>query len=143
MKNIVINNYVNVLIDPNNRFKAEKLTLLSGIRSDLKGSKFLIDSTILYGTDSSTAFCEIYDIVGKYRNVKPKTLMRAISYSLAQSFSIAERLSALVGVNIPSSDIHSGLVIAYLGRLFKNPALAACNIQELISMPDTDKKISR
>lgn len=124
MENKRLTEYRTVVADPSFRLTAEKLTLKCGVRSDLKGSRCLVDAIILYGTEMCTGFCEIYRIIGELRNIKYKSVMREISYAIAQAFGIAERLSRLVGVTLTESDIHSALVIAYLGRIFRNPDLA-------------------
>lgn len=124
MNDLLLNEYKQVLSDPSFRLTAERLTLKCGVRADLKGSDSLADAVILYGTDTCTAFCEIYRIIGAVHDVKPKSIMRAISYAITQAFDLAERLSDMIGTTIPPDHVHSGLVIAYLGRLFKNPELS-------------------
>ena len=124
MNELLLNEYKKVLSDPSFRLTAERLTLKCGVRADLKGSDCLVDAVILYGTDMCTRFCEIYRIIGEVRNIKPKSVMRLISYTVMQAFDLPSRLSEMVGTTIPPDHVHSGLVIAYLGRLFKNPALS-------------------
>lgn len=113
-----------VLSDPSFRLTAERLTMKCGVRSDLKGSRSLVDAIILYGTELCSGFCEIYRIIGEVRGLKPKSVMREIAYAISQAFGIVERLSRLVGVTLSDNDIHSGLVIAYLGKIFRHPDLA-------------------
>lgn len=124
MENNRLTEYMTVLADPSFRLTAERLTMQCGVRADLKGSKCLVDAIILYGTEMSTGFCEIYRIIGEVRRIKPKSVMREISYAIFQAFGIAERLSQMVGITITDNDIHNGLVIAYLGKIFKHPDLA-------------------
>ncbi|MDE7107320.1 MAG: sporulation initiation factor Spo0A C-terminal domain-containing protein [Clostridiales bacterium] len=124
MENNVLSEYLTALSDPSFRLTAERLTMKCGVRSDLKGSKCLVDAIILYGTELCTGFCEIYRIIGELRNIKPKSVMREIAYAISQAFGIVERLSKLVGVTLSDNDIHSGLVIAYLGKIFQHPDLA-------------------
>ena len=116
--------YISALSDPSFRLTAERLAIKCGIRSDLKGSKCLVDAIILYGTEQCDGFCDIYRIIGEVRKIKPKSVMREISYAIAQAFGIVDRLSSLVGITLTENDIHSGLVIAYLGKIFKHPDLA-------------------
>ena len=120
----LLSEYVAVLGDSSFRLTAERLIMKCGVRSDLKGSNCLVDAIILYGTELCTGFCEIYRIIGEVRGIKPKSVMREISYAIVQAFGIVERLSKLVGVPLTQNDIHSGLVIAYLGKIFKHPDLA-------------------
>ena len=124
MENNRLTEYMTVLADPSFRLTAERLTMMCGVRADLKGSKCLVDAVILYGTEMATAFCEIYRIIGEVRRIKAKSVMREIAYAIAQAFGIAERLSKLVGVPLTDNDIHNGLVIAYLGKIFRHPDLA-------------------
>lgn len=124
MENKVLSEYLTALSDPSFRLTAERLTMKCGVRSDLKGSKCLVDAIILYGTELCTGFCEIYRIIGEIRNIKPKSVMREIAYAISQAFGIVDRLSKLVGVTLSDNDIHSGLVIAYLGKIFQHPDLA-------------------
>ena len=119
-----LSEYIEVLADSSFRLTAERLTMKCGVRSDLKGSKCLVDAIILHGTELCSGFCEIYRIIGEVRNIKPKSVMREISYAISQAFGIVDRLSRLVGVTLTDNDIHSGLVIAYLGKIFKHPDLA-------------------
>lgn len=124
MNDTIFNEYTATLADPSFRLTAERLILKCGVRADLKGSRCLIDAVILYGTELCYGFCEIYRIIGALRNLKPKSVMREITYAINQAFDLPTRLSKMIGANIPASDVHSGLVIAYLGRLFKNPDLS-------------------
>lgn len=124
MENKVLSEYLTALSDPSFRLTAERLTMKCGVRSDLKGNKCLVDAVILSGTELCTGTCEMYRIIGEIRNIKPKSVMREISYALAQSFGIAERLSKMIGIHLTENDIHCALVIAYLGKLFRHPDLA-------------------
>ncbi len=116
--------YAAAIADKTFRLTAERLVLKCGVRADLKGFYRLVDCVIIYGTELCTEFCRIYRIVGEINGLQAKSVMREISYALKQSFDAPAKLSALIGFNIPESEIHSGLVIAYLGRLFKNPELS-------------------
>ena len=113
-----------VIDDPTFRLTAERLVIKSGVRADLKGSGSLIDAVILFGTGMCSGFCDIYRTIGEIRGIKPKSVMREISYAVSQAFNLSQNLSAMVGTTIPEQDIHNGLVIAYLGRIFKNPSLS-------------------
>lgn len=123
MENKVLSEYLTALSDPSFRLTAERLTMKCGIRSDLKGSKCLVDAIILSGTELCTGTCEMYRVIGEIRNIKPKSVMREIAYAILQSFRVAERLSKLIGILLTDNDIHSSLVIAYLGKIFKHPDL--------------------
>ena len=124
---MISNDCVSVLSDSTFRLTAEKLVLKCGVRADLKGCRCLIDAVILFGTGMYTGFCDIYRAVGSVHGLQAKSVMREISYAIAQAFNLADNLSKLIGTPIPKSDIHNGLVIAYLGRLFQNPSLAIYN----------------
>ena len=124
MEKIILNEYTKVLAVPSFRLTAEKLVYRCGVRADLKGCKCLVEAVILYGTETCEEFCEIYRIIGALRGINYKSVMREITYAIAQAFNLCERLSEMIGTFIPPTDIHASLVIAYLGRLFKNPDLA-------------------
>ena len=124
MENNALTEYLTALTDPSFRLTAERLTMKCGVRSDLKGSKCLVDAIILSGTELCTGTCEMYRVIGEIRNIKPKSVMREIAYALTQSFCVAERLSKMIGVLLTDNDIHSALIIAYLGKLFRHPDLA-------------------
>lgn len=124
MNTFLTSEYPSALADPSFRLTAEKLVLKIGVRADLKGYDCLVDAVILYGTELCTRFCDIYRIIGGLRRLKHKSVMREISYAVYQAFDLPRRLSALVGADIPASDIHNSLIIAYLGKLFRNPSLA-------------------
>ncbi|MDE6401604.1 MAG: hypothetical protein K2L54_03225, partial [Clostridiales bacterium] len=79
---------------------------------------------ILYGTGACTGFCEIYRIIGLLRGIKPKSVMREISYALSQANGIEINLSLLAGLRVNKTDVHNALVIAYLGKIFKSPELS-------------------
>lgn len=124
MNDIYLDTPFDIIGDKTFRATAERLVIKCGVRADLKGFARLVDAVILYGTETSASFCEIYRMIGEMRKLKPKTVMREISYAVMQAFDIAGRLSELIGLPVPPSDIHSGLVIAYLGKLFQNPDLS-------------------
>lgn len=116
--------HIELTTDKTFRFTAERLVLKCGIRADLKGSDALADCVILYGVGAVTGYCDIYRAVGKLRGVSPKSVIREISYAIAQAFDIEEKFSALVGIRVRRQDIHCSLLIAYLGKLFRNPDLS-------------------
>ncbi len=124
MSTLVLNDNMSLLSDPSFRLTAEKLAIKCGIRADLMGFNRIVDAVILCGVGECTNSTEIYARVGALRNIKPKSVLRVITYAIRHAFDLPARLSAMIGIPIPESDIHSGLVIAYLGRLFQNPSLA-------------------
>ena len=113
--------YSDIVCDRTFRKTAGLLVAKSGMRSDLKGYTYLIDAVILYGTGASESFCEIYRIIGEMRRLKTKTVMRELSYCIAQSSSISDGLTALTGVAVKPMDVHCGMVISCLGEVFKHP----------------------
>lgn len=116
-----LNEYTSVVSDTTFRLTANKLLIRCGIRADLKGYDCLTDAVILYGTGLCTRFCEIYRIIAANRNIKPKSVMREISYAINGTHGIHEKISALIGIDIPNTVVHNGLVIAYLGVIFRDP----------------------
>lgn len=112
------------LRDPVFRTTAERLVMRAGVSAKYKGAHTLADTVILYGTDVSHKFCTLYDIVADYRELKPKTVMREIDYAISQARELPVRLSVMIGTTVRADSIHSGLVISYLGLMFKNPNLS-------------------
>ena len=86
--------HIELTTDKTFRFTAERLVLKCGIRADLKGSDALADCVILYGVGAVTGYCDIYRAVGKLRGVSSKSVIREISYAIAQAFDIEEKFSA-------------------------------------------------
>lgn len=113
--------YMSVLSDNTFRHTANKLLIKCGIRAELNGYHYLTDAIVLYGTETCTKFCEIYRIIAAHRRIKPKSVMREISYAINNSIAIHERISELIGIDIPQDVVHNGLVIAYLGVIFRDP----------------------
>lgn len=115
---------MSLLCDQTFRFTAEKLVLRSGVRADLTGFNYLVDAVIFNGTETYIHTCEIYAHIGQLRRAKVKTVMRSISYAIGNAIDLPARLSEMIGITITAADIHNGLVIAYLGKLFRSPALS-------------------
>ncbi|MCH5158319.1 MAG: hypothetical protein J1F33_03875 [Clostridiales bacterium] len=113
--------YSDIVCDAEFRLTAGLLVAKSGARPDLKGYAHLIDAVILYGSGVAQSFCEIYRIIGELHRKKTKTVMREMSYCVAQSPAMPQMLTALTGVPVRLSDIHLGLVISCLGEIFKRP----------------------
>ncbi len=124
MENIIKNEYAELTADKSFRLTAERLVFRCGIHSNLKGYDCLADAVILYGTGACTGFCEIYRIIGLLRGLKPKSVMREISYAISQTRDIHIQLSKLTGFIVDKNDVHNALVIAYLGRIFRSPELS-------------------
>lgn len=106
------------------RKRAEKLVYRCGVRADLKGSECLVDAVILYSIGASGSFYKLYELVGAYRNKKPKTVLREISYSISQATDLALHITELIGCAVPDSEIHSSLVIAHLGKALDDHDIA-------------------
>lgn len=124
MENIIKNEYAELTADKSFRLTAERLVFRCGIHSNLKGYDCLADAVILYGAGACTGFCEIYRIIGLLRGLKPKSVMREISYAISQTRDIHIQLSKLTGFIVDKNDVNNALVIAYLGRIFRSPELS-------------------
>ena len=98
------------------RRDAVSLVVKCGVRADLRGFDCLVDAIVFSVLNPRVGFCNIYKRIGDDIGVKQKTVMREISYAIAQAFDIRSALSAIVGVKIPQNDVHSSLVIAYLAN---------------------------
>ncbi len=108
----------NIVFDMNARRSAESLVLRCGIHANLKGFSRLTDAILLYGTDENGSLCKLYRKIAELRSLKPKTVIREISYAIAQSPRLDIRLSELVGSVFCSDEIHNGLVIAALSTVY-------------------------
>lgn len=124
MKNRFSDNYLELLNDRDFRNTAEALAIRSGIRTDLTGFSLLVDAIILYGTQTCVMSGKIYRIIAEVRDRQYKSVNRSISYDIRHSPDVHIRLSELVGIPFRECDIHSSMVISYLGTLFRNPAVA-------------------
>ena len=121
MPRIITNEHKSVIEDAMFRKTAERLVLLCGVRADLSGYRCLTDAIILYGTEMCSGFGEIYDIVGQYREIQAKSVMRDICYAIRQSYDLRRKMCEMLGIDISDADIHNGLVIAYLSAIFRDP----------------------
>lgn len=113
--------FADIVCESTFRQTAERLLTKSGVRSDLRGYFYLIDAIILYGTGCTASFCDIYNIVSEMRGIKTKTIVREITYCVAQSKEIVNKLPRLLGISVKATELCSSMVIAGLGELFKRP----------------------
>ncbi len=102
-----------------NRIDADMLLLRSGVPSNLIGFDYLCDAVLLVGKNSKMRPCEVYAAVGEYRHVKPKTVMRVISYALNSASSLAKNLGKLTETTVDPNDVHNAFVIGYLATLLR------------------------
>ncbi len=107
----------NIVLDPIARRDVERLVLKCGIHANLKGFSRLTDAVLLYGAGETDSLCELYRTIAELRALKPKTVIREISYAISQSPRLDTRLSELVGSVFCSDEIHNGLVIAALATV--------------------------
>lgn len=117
------NNIANICI--NNRTHADAIGLVHkcGVRADLKGSDCLAEAITLYAENRNQGFCEIYRIIAERRGLKPKSVLRQISYALNASTGITERISEITGLTFDEQDVHAARIIAYLARLLELPEI--------------------
>ncbi len=127
MNTLISSEHISLLEDRTFRNTADRLVVRLGVRPDLTGFRLLSDAVILYGT-GNYSFCTIYKMVAAYRSIKPKTVPRLISYALSEAIGLLENLRDLTGVLFREADIHAGLIIAHLGKIFKDPDLARKDI---------------
>lgn len=113
--------FADIVCEPTFRHTAERLLTKSGVRSVLKGYFYLIDAIILYGTGCTASFCDIYNIVAEIRDVKTKTIVREMTYCVAQSKDVVNKLPRLLGIDVKATELCTSMVIAGLGELFKRP----------------------
>ena len=96
------------------------IVLKCGIQPSLKGCEYLAEAIEMY-TAGDYSFTEIYRTIGERNGIKAKSVMRNIAYAISQGFDVCKKLSAIVGVEIPDAQIHTSLVISYLGHILKPP----------------------
>ena len=111
-------------VDDKRRFLAEKLVLHCGVPACLIGYDALVDCVNLSSEMPSYGICNIYAAVGAARKIKPRSVLRNISYAICKANNIAESLSNIVGARVLPQEVHAGLVISYLGKIVKNPILS-------------------
>lgn len=117
------NNIANVFINKGTRAAAIGLVHKCGVRADLKGSDCLAEAVMLYAENRNKGFCEIYRIIAERRGLKPKSVLRQISYALNASTDITERISEITGLAFDEQDVHAARIIAYLARLLELPEI--------------------
>ena len=115
-----------IALNPVARREVERLVLKCGVHANLKGYSRLIDAVLLYSSTSYT-LGELYRAIAEMHAIKPKTVIREISYALKQSHHIEKRLSEIIGSTFSSHEIHCGLVIAELAALLHSRA-ASCTV---------------
>lgn len=108
--------YKEYVEDKSIRHKAELLVLKCRVPAKFIGFDFLVDSIILFNAAELRGFYDIYSAVALIRRRSVKAVIRDICYAIKHSFALHASLSDLVGFPVAESDIHIGLVIAYLAK---------------------------
>lgn len=94
--------------------KAMNLVLQCGIPPDLVGCKYLTEAIELKALNNHKAM-SIYRTIAQRNAIKPKSVIRDISYALSKSETLHRLLSKLLGdVPIDKKQLHNSLVITYL-----------------------------
>lgn len=106
--------------DKKARTKAINLILKCGVPPCLVGYEYLTKATEIYAK-GNYSITDVYRIIAEQSDIKPKSVMRNISYAISQSFDFCNRLSDIMGIKIPSSEIHNALVISYLATKINDP----------------------
>ena len=101
------------------RLIAKNLILKCGVPPKLVGFKYLTKAVELYADGEYDAM-KIYKRIAATENIHDKRVARDIAYAIEHSYNLCQKLSALVGTEIPESQIHNGLVISYLAEEMKN-----------------------
>lgn len=92
---------------------AMNLVLKCGVPPTLKGSRYLAEAVEMYA-GGEYSFTDIYKRIAANNGVRPKSIMRDIAYALSQGFDFSQRLSQVLEIPIPETQMHSGLAISYL-----------------------------
>lgn len=98
---------------------ALNLVLKCGVPPTLKGHKYLAEAIELYA-DGDYSYSDLYRRIAENNDVKPKSIMRDISYAISQGFEFTERLSELMDMPIPREQMHNALAISYLAIKLKS-----------------------
>lgn len=101
--------------DKKRHYVADNLVLKCGVPPYLYGCAFLTEAIELYA-EGKYSFSAIYRKIAAKKSVTPKSITRDISYAISQSFDIRDKLTEIMGVNIPRDQIHNSLVISYLAH---------------------------
>lgn len=95
------------------QMKLRRCLMLLNIDPTHNGYDQLLDC-VLVQKAKRTEMNVTYSVVSKKYNIKPKSVMRNISYALGKVNNLADRLSALLGFPVDSNALHNGSIIAYL-----------------------------
>ena len=130
----------NGIIDGELYRKAEATVLRLGINPSKNGYTYLIEASALYSKDCAVPMKRIYETVASFHGVKPRTVMRGITYAIEEARELHKRLSQMISAPVTINDLRSGLVIAYLAKILNpkiNPPI------EMIKSHYTDQRQRR
>ena len=102
--------------------KAETTVLRCGIAPSKNGYTYLTEAAALYSTDCTVPIKRIYETVASFHGVKPRTVMRGITYAIGGTRELHKRLSKMLSATVTIDELRSGLVIAYLAKIL-NPKI--------------------
>lgn len=95
------------------RSEAVNLVLSCGIPPNLIGHAYLAAASEMYAS-GKYSISDAYRAIAEQHNIKPRSVMRNITYAIRQGFNVAKRLSEITGISVGDDQLHNALVIAYL-----------------------------
>lgn len=88
-----------------------------------EGYRQMIDCIYVRITEKLHTIGKIYAAVAIRYGVKPKSVMRNITYALGRVTDPAERLSEILGFTVDNNSLHPGRIIFYLADLIAEPSM--------------------
>lgn len=107
---------------------AIELTIRSGIPPYLDGCTYIAHAIEMFA-NGTTSFMDIYKAIGREYGLKPKSIIRAVGYAIAQALHLNANLSRLLNIELPPY-LHNSLVISHLGYYFRRKNNNANNKHE-------------
>ena len=96
--------------------RAEELVLHCGVDPSKNGFAYLAEAAALYSTDCSVPMRRVYETVASFHGVKPRTVMRGITYAIEGTRELHKKLARLLHMDIKIADLRSGLVVAFFAK---------------------------
>ena len=87
------------------------------------GYRQMIDCIEIRITEQLPTMGAIYAVAAIKYGVKPKSVMRNITYALDHVTDLASSLSEILGFTVDDNSLHNGRVIFYIADLITEPSL--------------------
>ncbi len=96
--------------------KAESALLHCGVNPCKNGYTYLTEAAALYSKDCTVPIKRVYETVASFHGVKPRTVMRGITYAIEGTRELHKKLSQMLNMNIKIEDLRSGMVVAFFAK---------------------------